>query len=117
MNILVFDLKALDEAALIDSLMEQDDVSLIDLGNYDLAKFREMRVNTDLCWATFTIPFDRVEDFYMVATGYYLSEPAKQFWAEQLEGKIIWYVASIASIAEALERAASEKSETKGAEA
>lgn len=117
MNILVFDLKALDEAALIDSLMEQDDVSLIDLANYDLAKFRDMRVNTDLCWATFTMPFDRVEDFYMVATGYYLSEPAKQFWAEQLEGKIIWYVASIASIAEALERATSEKSETKGGEA
>ena len=111
MNILSFELKALDEAALIDSLVEEDDVSLIDLINYDLSKFRDMRVNTDVCWATFTIPFDRVEDFYMVATGYYLSEPAKQYWTDELDGKIIWYVASIASIAEALERASQAQDE------
>lgn len=116
LNILIFELKALDESKLIDSLMERDEVSLIDLGNYDLGKFREMRVNIDVCWATFTIPFDRVEDFYMVATGYYLSEPAKQYWAEQFDGKILWYVASITSIAEALDRAGRELGELKEAE-
>ncbi|MBC2593124.1 hypothetical protein H5P28_02510 [Ruficoccus amylovorans] len=116
LNILIFELKALDETKLIDSLMERDEVSLIDLGNYDLGKFREMRVNIDVCWATFTIPFDRVEDFYMVATGYYLSEPAKQYWAEQFDGNILWYVASITSIAEALDRAGRELGELKEAE-
>ncbi len=110
LNILIFELKALDEAKLIDSLVDQDDVSLIDLGNYDLGKFREMRLNTDLCWATFTLPFDRVEDFYMVATGYYLSEPAKQYWTEQLEGKILWYVASLTSISAALDQVERDES-------
>ncbi|MGE9293165.1 MAG: hypothetical protein ACQKBW_06100 [Puniceicoccales bacterium] len=116
LNILIFELKALDEAALIDSLMDTDDVSLVDLTNYELSKFREMRINMDVCWATFTIPFDHVEDFYMVATGYYLSEPAKQYWIEQFDGKILWYVASINSIAEALDRAGREKAEAKTAE-
>lgn len=71
LNILIYELKALDEAQLIDSLVEIDEVSLVDLSNYDLARFRDYKLDRDLCWATYTIPFDRVEDFNMVATGYY----------------------------------------------
>lgn len=105
LNILLFDLKSVDEARLVDEITEDESVGLIDLSNYDMAKFREINADIDLCYATYTVPFDKVEDFTMVATGYYLSKPTIQYWEETLGGNVIWYVCSVASIAEAIERA------------
>lgn len=105
LNILLFDLKTVDEAQLVDEITEDESVGLIDLSNYDMGKFREINADIDLCYATYTVPFDKVEDFTMVATGYYLSKPTIQYWEEALGGNIIWYVCSVASIAEAIERA------------
>lgn len=104
LNILLFELKVLDEDLLIDRVIEEAKIGLVDLRNYDLSNFSDYKVSTDLCAATYTLPFDRVEDIYMVATAYYLSKPVIQFWEEQLPGKVIWYVASAATISEAIER-------------
>ncbi|MEM9226666.1 MAG: hypothetical protein AAGA45_01745 [Verrucomicrobiota bacterium] len=115
LNILTIELKVLDEAALIDSMVEMDEVSLVDLSTYDISKFKEMKVDIDLCWATFTFPFDRMENFAMLATSYYLSEPTKKFWLEHFNGDVIWYTTSILSIAKALERAEEEAAATPAA--
>lgn len=106
LNILLFDLKSIDENALIEAVAEDEAVGMIDLMNYDMAKFREINVDIELCYATYTVPFDRVEDFTMVATAYYLSKPTVQYWEETIGGNIIWYICSVASIANAIERAA-----------
>lgn len=107
LNILIYELKSVDENALIEKVVEEEEgVGLIDLSNYDMGKFREMKVDIELCYATYTIPFDRVEDFTMVATAYYLSKPTIQYWEETIGGNIIWYLCSVGSIAEAIERAA-----------
>ncbi len=105
LNILLYDLKVIDESALIDVVTENEDIGLIDLAHYDMVKFREINVDIELCYATYTVPFDRVEDFTMVATAYYLSKPTIQYWEDTIGGNIIWYVCSVASIAEAIERA------------
>lgn len=103
-NILLFDLKVLDEDLLMDQILDEVKIGIVDLRNYDLSDFATFNLETDLCLATYTLPFDRVEDIYMVATAYYLSKPVIQFWEEQLPGKVLWYVSSAASISEAIER-------------
>ncbi|GHB97535.1 hypothetical protein [Cerasicoccus arenae] len=106
LNILLYDLKSIDENGLIEMVTEDESLGMIDLAHYDMAKFREINVDIELCYATYTVPFDRVEDFTMVATAYYLSKPTIQYWEETIGGNIIWYICSVASIAEAIERAA-----------
>lgn len=110
LNILLYDLKCLDETALIDLIVEDSGLGLIDLANYDVSYLAGTGVDIDLCWATFTIPFDQVEGFTMVATAYYMSKPTVAHWEEYFGGEVIWYLASVASIAEALERVQSVKS-------
>lgn len=105
LNILLYDLKSIDESSLVEAVTEDENIGLIDLAHYDMAKFREINADIELCYATYTVPFDRVEDFTMVATAYYLSRPTVQYWEETIGGNIIWYICSVASIAEAIERA------------
>ncbi len=104
LNILLYDLRILEEPDLIDAIMEDEDIGIIDLGNYDLSFLVEHPIDMDLCWATYTIPFDQVEGFTMIASAYYLSKPAVSFWEEQFPGPVLWYVSSVGSIAEAIER-------------
>ena len=102
--VLLFDLKELDEAALIDSIIEIDKIGAIDLENYQLDNVKDLEIDTALCQATFTLPFDKVEGVWMVATGYYLSRPAVQHWETFLGGPVVWYVSSVSSVINALER-------------
>ncbi len=113
LNILLFDLKVLDEDLLIDRILDEAKIGIVDLRNYDLSTFADFKLETDLCSATYTLPFDRVEDIYMVATAYYLSKPVIQFWEEQLPGKVLWYVASAAAVSEAIERIDQQAGEKK----
>jgi len=105
LNILLYDLGVLNENELIDKIVEEYRLGMIDLTSYDLNSLREIELDLDLCWVTFTVPFDRIENFVKIATAYYLSKPARAFWEEQFAGsQIIWYVSSLASIAGALDR-------------
>jgi len=109
LNLLLFDLKAIEETALIELVSEESSIGMIDLSHYNLSKFSEIKADIEICYATYTIPFDKVEDFTMVATAYYLSKPTVQYWEETLGGNVVWYISSVASIAEAIERAAQLK--------
>jgi len=105
LNILLFEMKALEEQALIEKVVEENAVGLIDLNNFNMLKIsNEMTVDRDLCWATYSLPFDKVEDFTFVATAYYLSKPAIKAWEEKLGGQVVWYVSTITSIFNALGR-------------
>jgi len=110
LNILLLDLKCLDESRLIESQIDEFDLGAIDLSSYNLQRAAELNSDIDLCRATYSLPFDRVEDFIMVASAFFLSKPAIQYWEEQLQGNVIWYVATVGSIAEALERLAALQS-------
>ncbi len=101
---LLYDLKVLDEAKLIEYLVEEYGLGLIDLSFVQMQSLRSMNVDLPLCWATSTIPFDKVEDTYMVATCYYMSAPVIKHWEEQLDGRVIWYGTSSASMTRGLER-------------
>mgnify|MGYP001593127919 CR=1 FL=1 len=101
---LLYDLKVLDEAKLLEHIVEEHGIGLIDLNYVELRSLRPMNVDISLCWASSTIPFDKVEDTYMVASCYYISAPVVKYWEELLDGKVVWYGASMDSINRGLER-------------
>jgi len=104
LSTLVFDLKKMDEAHLLDYMVEENKLGLIDLNFVELRSLRSMNVDLSLCWASSTVPFDYVEGTYMLATCYYMSAPVIKYWEHLLDGNVIWYGTSISSLSRALER-------------
>ncbi|MGZ0656313.1 hypothetical protein ACWPKO_08315 [Coraliomargarita sp. W4R53] len=104
LSTLLFDLKKLEEAKLLDYLVEEERLGMIDLNFVELMSLRPMNVDLSLCWASSTVPFDHVEGTYMVASCYYMSAPVIKYWEEILDGRVIWYGTSMSSLSRALER-------------
>jgi len=96
---LVYELEALDEA----KLLKASTFPLIDLHNYDVPHPGTFDVELDLCYATWTIPYDREQNYYFLATAFNLSEPVIEHWEKLLPGKILWYTTNLTSIAHAFE--------------
>jgi hypothetical protein len=104
LSTLLFELKKLDEAKLLDYLCEEKKLGLVDLNFIQLTSLRPMNVDLSLCWASSTVPFDHVDGTYMVATCYYMSAPVIKHWEEMLDGRVLWYGTTISSLSRALER-------------
>ena len=104
LSALLFETKALEEQDLLELLVEEEGLGLIDLNFVNLPSLRSFNIDLALCWVTSTIPFDKVENTYMVATCYRLSLPVIKYWEEILDGRVIWYGTSMSSMARALER-------------
>jgi hypothetical protein len=104
LSTLLFETKSMEEQSLIEYLVDEEALGLIDLSYIDLRSLRPYNVDLSLCWATSSIPFDKVEDTYMVATCYWLSAPVVKHWEDILDGRVIWYGTSTNSMTRALER-------------
>lgn len=104
LSTLLYESKALEEQKLLEHLVDEEGLGLIDLNQIELRSLRSYNVELSLCWATSTIPFDKIEDTYMVATCYWLSAPVVKHWEELLDGRVIWYGTSTNSMTRALER-------------
>lgn len=104
LNTLLFETKSLDEETLLEQLVEELGIGLIDLNHVELRSLRPHNVDLDLCWATSTIPFDKVENTYMLATCYRFSAPVLKYWEELLDDPVIWYGTSSISMTRGLER-------------
>jgi hypothetical protein len=87
-------------------VVETDGVGLVDLRDYEVPD--DMRKNADegACWATWSVPFDHEEEFFFVATAYYLSPAVRTFWEKQLGGPILWFGATLEAVADYLENQA-----------
>lgn len=115
--ILLYDLHALKESALITQQLEKYELGLIDLHNFAVESTFDSTLDLELCWSTWTLPFDRVDGIHLVASCYYLSDPIRKHWEGVLNGQIMWYVISIAGIMEALERISAAANAKSGAPA
>ncbi|MBC2602185.1 hypothetical protein [Puniceicoccus vermicola] len=104
LNILIYDLKKLDEKDYINFVVKESKIGLIALSNYKLRPLGNAMNDPDVCWATWTIPFDLVGDYYLVATAYYPSRPVVEYWEKAADKPIIWYGASIQCVTEAIDR-------------
>ena len=104
LGVLAYDLKVVKEADVLHHCVDEHNIGLIDLRTYEGSEELKQTLNHAACWATWTVPFDREEDFTLVATAYYMSPAVRTFWEKQLGGQVVWYATSLDEIAETLER-------------
>lgn len=103
LKILIFEQQVLEERALLSYQIEHRSVAGISLAHYNIDYGALSGMDPDDMWATRTLPFDWVADIWFVASAYYLSPFARQFWAEKLQAEIVWYVAPIQEVESAIE--------------
>ena len=78
----------------------------MDLQSYEVHDDAKKATDVGMCWATWSVPFDHEEDFWFVASAYYLSPAVRSHWEKQLGGPVLWYGTTLESIAEYLEKLA-----------
>ena len=108
LGILAYDMKVLQEDSVLHHLVETDGLGLVDLRDYDVLDETRKNLDPNACWATWSVPFDREEEFWFVATAYYLSPAVRSFWEKELRGPILWFGTTLETIADYLEKHAEE---------
>jgi hypothetical protein len=111
LGILAYDMKVLKEDDVLHHIVETDGVGLVDLRDYEIPEDQKKNLDVGACWATWSVPFDREEEFFFVATAYYLSPAVRTFWEKQLGGPILWFGTTLEGIADYLEKHAASAPE------
>lgn len=111
LSILVYEKKVLKEEDVLHHVVDDHGVGVIDLRGYDVPEEVRKEIELEGCWATWSVPFDREEDFHFVATAYYLSPAVRSHWEKKLGGQIIWQATTMDIIADFLDRIHAERTE------
>ena len=98
LRVLIFDNQSLKEESLLDYQLENFPVGAIMLENYKIDEELLENESLELMRASWTIPVDRVNGRWFLATAYYMSDVVRQFWEERLEGRITWYISSLSQL-------------------
>lgn len=109
LSILVYEKKVLREEEVLHHVVDDHGVGVVDLRGYDVPEDVRKELDLDACWATWSVPFDREEDFHFVATAYYLSPAVRTHWEKKLGGQIIWQATTMDIIADFLDRVQGER--------
>jgi hypothetical protein len=117
LGILAYEMKVVREDDLLQFLVDTEGIGLVDLRNYDVHEELRKSVDVGACWATWSVPFDREEDFTFVATAYYLSPAVRAYWEKQFGTTIVWYGTTLEIIADFLEKLEAERGPAKVAAA
>ena len=111
LNILAYETKVLREEDLLHHVVDDHGVGVIDLRGYEVPEEVKRDLDLGACWATWSVPFDKEEDFHFVATAYYLSPAVRAHWEKTLGGQIIWQATTMDIIADFLDRVQTERNE------
>lgn len=103
LGILSYELQVLNEADVLQYVVDEHGLGMVDLRSYDVPDDLRASVDLGACWSTWTVPFDREEEIHFVATAYYLSPAVRTYWEKLLGGPIVWYGTSMELISEFLE--------------
>lgn len=106
LGILAYDMKVLKEDDVLHHIVETDGVGLVDLREYEVPDDVKKNVDRGACWATWSVPFDKEEEFWFVASAYYLSPAVRTHWEKALGGPILWFGTTLEAIADYLEKLA-----------
>ncbi len=109
LGILAYEMKALREDDLLQHVVDTDGLGLVDLRHYETLDEIKRSLDPGACWATWSVPFDREEDFYFIATAYGLSPAVRSFWEKQFGNQIIWYGTTLDVIGDYLEKLEAER--------
>ncbi len=111
LSILVYEKKVLREEDVLHHVVDDHGVGVVDLRGYDVPEEVKRDLDLEACWATWSVPFDREEDFHFVATAYYLSPAVRAHWEKKLGGQIIWQATTMDIIGDFLDRIHAERTE------
>lgn len=109
LGVLAYEMKVLREEDVLQHITENEGVGMVDLRSYDTSDELKKTLDIDACWATWSVPFDREEDFHFIATAYYLSPAVRTFWEKQCNGPILWFGTTLEGIADHLEKLTAER--------
>lgn len=109
LGILVYEMKVLTEEAVLHTVMEEQGLGVVDLRQYDVPEELRRDLDLGMCWATWTVPYDKEEDFWFVATAYYLSPAVRSHWEKKLGGPIVWNATTMDVVADFLDRQQSDR--------
>ncbi len=112
LGILAYDMKVLKEDDVLHHIVESEGVGLVDLRDYEVPEETRKQLDVAACWATWSVPFDREEEFTFIATAYYLSPAVRAHWEKVLGGHILWFGATLEAIADYLEALSGDPSLT-----
>lgn len=104
LGVLVYEKKVLREEDVLHAVMEEHGLGVVDLRHYEVPEDVRKQLDLGMCWATWTVPYDKEEDFWLVATAYYLSPAVRTHWEKKLGGPIVWLATTMDVIADFLER-------------
>ena len=104
LGILAYDMKVVKEDDVLHHVVESEGVGLVDLRDYEVPEDVRKNLDVGACWATWSIPFDREEEFWFVATAYYLSPAVRSYWEKLLGGPILWFGTTLEGIADFMEK-------------
>jgi hypothetical protein len=97
-------MKVVREEDVLQHVVDNDGVGLVDLRDYDVPEDIRRLTDVSSCWATWSVPFDREEDFHFIATAYYLSPAVRAHWEKLLDGSVLWFGVTLDAIADYLEK-------------
>ncbi|MCC5789415.1 MAG: hypothetical protein JJT75_07260 [Opitutales bacterium] len=103
LSLLVWEMSALEERKLIEFQNDELKVPPLDLTRVEIDDELYKAFDPKILWATWTLPFNKVDGFYCMASCYYLSPAAREFWEQELDGKLLWYVSPMMTLADKIE--------------
>src|SRR5437764_90478 len=115
LGILAYDMKVLKEDEVLHHIVESEGVGLVDLRDYEIPDDVKKQIDVAACWATWSVPFDKEEEFSFVATAYYLSPAVRAHWEKTLDGPILWFGTTLEAIADFLEKQGADAAALAGA--
>lgn len=113
LGLLAYDLKVLREEDVLQHAVDSEGIGLVDLRLQDVPEDVKRTLDPASCWATWSAPFDREEDFHFIATAYYLSPAVRAFWEKQCGGPVIWFGTTLEGIAHFLDKIESDRAMAK----
>lgn len=109
LSVLVYEQKVVKEEDVLHHVVDDHAVGVVDLRGYDVPEEIRKELDPIECWATWSVPFDKEEDFYFVATAYYLSTAARTYWEKKLKAPIVWQATTMDIVSEFLEKLQGER--------
>ena len=112
---LLIRLNFVKEEDVLQYLVDNEGSGLVDLRNCEVHDELRKTIDVGACWATWSVPFDREEDFTFIATAYYLSPAVRAYWEKQFGTAIVWYGTTLEILADFLEKLETERGPAKAA--
>lgn len=104
LGVLAYELKAVKEEDIVQHLVEHDGLGVVDLRGYEVQEEAVKALDLSACWATWSVPFDKVDGFHFIATAYWLSSAVRTYWEKHFDGPILWFGTTLEGIADFIEK-------------